>query len=658
MNKAVLIPRLTVGGIRKNASSYVPYLLITVFSIFTFFIFSAICDNAIIMTLPRAMYVLALMQIGRVLLGIILAPVLFETNKFLVKQRKGELGLYNVLGLDRKYITLLMLLESVIIYVTTLLAGIGIGCIFSKLIFLILLNMAGLPVEASFTISMTSIVTTAIYFGVLVIFNLGYNLWQVFKAKPIEMMKESKKGEKQIKGLRIKSILGFLILGAGYYLALHTEVDSGIFVKFFLDVFLVVIGTRILFSTGSITILNKLKKTKSIYYQKNNFVTISGMLYRMKRNAQNLSNICIFSTMIMITLIFTVSVFFGKNESMRFNYPLDITCKFSAAAFQKEDELEQAISDIAAKNGVTIEERHGFHYQSTTVIKEGTSLRLKREDDDPYMRDDSIRMLSLNDFNACEGRNETLKPDEVLVYSTQVNFPGDEITVGDKRFKIKEHLTHFSFERKEERNLGQIWYYIVFQDSTVVSQVAKQLGSPEVQELYYLKGMNLVGEEEAKRAFAAELKTWCKEQPGFNQMENVQDWAEESESMIGGLLFLGIFFGIVFTACMVLMMYYKQLSEGYEDQRSFKIFKQVGMSNAEIKGNIKRQILLVFFIPLVMAAIHTLVAIHVVINLLAVILLFNKPLIIGSSLAVIFVFAIIYVISYLLTSRAYYRIVR
>lgn len=658
MNKAILIPRLTVGGIRKNASSYVPYLLITVFSIFTFFIFSAICDNAIIMTLPRAMYVLALMQIGRVLLGIILAPVLFETNKFLVKQRKGELGLYNVLGLDRQYITLLMLLESVIIYVTTLLAGIGFGCIFSKLIFLILLNMAGLPVEASFTISMSSIVTTAIYFGILVIFNLIYNLWQVFKAKPIEMMKASKKGEKQIKGLGIKSLLGFLILGTGYYLALHTEVNNGIFLKFFLDVFLVVVGTRILFSTGSITILNKLKKTKRIYYQKNNFVTISGMLYRMKRNAHNLSNICIFSTMIIITLIFTVSVFFGKEETIRFNYPLDITCKFSAATFKEEEALEQAISDIAAKNGVTIEERHAFHYQSTEVIKEGTCLRMRREEDDPYMRDYNIRLLSLSDYNACEEKHETLQPDEVLVYSTQANFPGDEITVGDQCFKIKAHLTHFSFERREERNLGQIWYYIVFQDSTVVSNVAKALGTPEVQDLYYLKGLKLGGKEEAKRAFATELKAWCEAKPGFNQMENVQEWAEESESMIGGLLFLGIFFGIVFTACMVLMMYYKQLSEGYEDQRSFKIFKQVGMSSAEIKGTIKRQILLVFFIPLIMATLHTLVAIHVVINLLAVILLFNKPLIIGSSLAVLLAFAMIYVISYILTSRAYYRIVR
>lgn len=658
MNKSILIPKLAIGGMRKNASSYVPYFLITIFSIFTFFIFSAICDNEIIMTLPKAVYVSALMQIGRVLLAIILAPVLFETNKFLVKQRKNELGLYNVLGLDRRYIGMMMLLESVMIYIVTFTAGIVLGAIFSKLIFLLLLNMADLSVEADFSISVNSIIGTGLFFGIVVIFNLVYNLIQVLRAKPVELMKENKKGEKQVRFLKVRSFLGFAILAAGYYVAFHTELDSWIFIAFFLDVFLVVIGTRLLFSAGSITVLNRMKKTKRIYYKKNNFVTISGMLYRMKRNAQNLSNICIFSTMVMITLVCTVSLFCDKDAATHFNYPLDATFKFNESNAQKKEDVLATLSQSAEQKEVTLSDVHQLRYQSAGLVKEGTNFRVIGEADDPYTIEYKVRLLTLSDYIESEDAEETLEEGQVLIFSSQKDWQDGELQIGGHSFKVKKNLPSFSFENKQERNIASSRYYIIFKDQTVIDQVVSTLGAQEAFDKYLLLGCDLHGEKQQKDKLMEEMIAWCKMQEGFCEYDYVEEWEAETASMYGGLLFLGIFFGIVFTVCMILMMYYKQLSEGYEDQRSFKIFKQVGMSDKEIRGTIKRQILMVFFIPLIMAALHTLVALYPVCNLLAVIFLFNRKLIILCTLGVICIFTIIYVISYILTSRAYYRIVK
>lgn len=256
MNKVGLLPKLAVTGIKKNGVAYIPYMLVTSFSVFVFFIFSAICDNELMYTLPHAMNLLMLMQIGRVLLGIILAPVLFSTNKFLIKQRKNELGLYNVLGLDRKYISMIMMIETLVMYGVTVAFGILIATVFSKLIYLFLMNLSGLAIQAEFVASKGSYMITIVYFGVLFMFNLVVNLWQVSRSKPIDLMKSSKKGERQMHFLGIKTLIGMMVLGTGYYIALTAQIDGYIFMVFFLAVFLVIVGTRMLFKSGTISVLN------------------------------------------------------------------------------------------------------------------------------------------------------------------------------------------------------------------------------------------------------------------------------------------------------------------------------------------------------------------------------------------------------------------
>ena len=551
----------------------------------------------------------------------------------------------------------MMLIENIIIYLLTITIGILVGVVFSKLIFLMLLNVANIQIDAQFTISGMSILKTIIYFGVLMLFNVGYSIWQVVKAKPIDLMKETKKGERQVKWLPLKSLLGFILLGLGYYTALHTEVDSMIFINFFCEVLLVVLGTRFLFSAGSITILNKLKQTKSIYYKKSNFITISGMLYRMKRNAQSLANICIFSTMIIITLIFTVSVYTQKEEAIMFEYPLDNVYIFENNQFKAYDELDEVIKASSQTTNVSYTNMHKLIYQPIDVYLDHGKI-MQRIDDSYSMDALTARVMTLEDYNACEHQQMKLNDDEILFFGPNMDLNTEEVQFGSKHFKVKEELQAFSFERKQNKTLYCGYFYIVVPSQEIMQEIIAEMGESATHGSIYQIGFDLGGTKEQREQFVMLNSQWCEQQSGFKDYRYIDDYEQMGATMLGGLIFLGLFFGIIFTVCTVLMMYYKQLTEGYEDQRNFEIFKQVGMSDKEIKSTIKKQVLLVFFIPLLMAILHTLVALKVINNLLAVIYVYDSTLILLSCVGVVSLFAVIYVICYSITSRVYYNIVK
>lgn len=661
MNKAVLLPKLSLNGIKKNSSVYVPYMLITTFSVFVFFIFSAICDNKILYDLPYAGYVMVLMQIGRVLLGIILAPILFSTHEFLVKQRKNELGLYNVLGLDQKYIGVIMCLESIFIYLVTTGLGILVATVFSKLIYLLLLNVSGLPVDTEFVGSFKSYEYTIVYFGVISLVNLGVSLWQVFITKPIELLKSNKKGEKEVRFLGFRAVMGFLILSTGYYIALITELDSMIFVNFFLAVMLVIWGTRSIFKTGTIAILRWMKSKPNIYYKKKNFVTISGMLYRMKRNAQGLANICIFSTMIVITLICTLTVLTGEEGAVRFNYPMDAEYHFNVDEFdtlEKQEAFKAKVEEIAKAASSKITDYKEFTFQKVKGYKQDNAFLNASLHGGSREDTFALRFMTLSDYNRIENKQETLAENEVLIFSKSEDFASNEVILEDETFKVKEELKSFTIEAKEERNMVDETYYIILKDKESIDTLAAKFSaSPKEDELYNIH-FNIEAAEVNKDLLIENLNTYIDTAYGHRSSGYVGQWRKETRSMNGGFIFLGIFFGIVFSVCLVQMMYYKQISEGFEDKKSFEILQQVGMSDEEVKATIKRQILIVFFLPLIFAIIHMAFGLQVVKNLLGVLNLYNDALIYACSGVVIVAFTLLYVISYLFTAKAYYKIVK
>ncbi|PHV69761.1 hypothetical protein CS063_14300 [Sporanaerobium hydrogeniformans] len=665
MNKAVLLPKLSINGIKQNSTVYVPYMLITSFSVFVFFIFSAICDNEILYDLPYAGYVIILMEVGRVLLGIILAPILFSTHEFLVKQRKNELGLYNVLGLDQKYISMIMCLESIFIYIATTAFGVLVATIFSKLIYLLLLNISGLPVDTEFVGSLRSYEATIIYFGVISLVNLGVSLWQIFISKPIELLKSSKKGEREVKFLGFKAIIGFLILALGYYIALITELDSMIFIHFFLAVMLVIWGTRSIFKTGTIAILRWMKSRPSIYYKKKNFVTISGMLYRMKRNAQGLANICIFSTMIIITLICTLTVLTGEDGAVRFNYPMDAEYRFSVSDFntrEKQESFKGKVEEIAKLKAVKVTDYKEFTFQKIKAYKKDNAfLNVASYEEN---REDvfDIRFMSLADYNRIEHEQQTLEKNEVLIFSKGKDFVHDEVILEGKSFKVKKELKVFTIEAKEERNMVDETYYIILKEQETIDALAAKFSTSsstlsQKDELYNIH-FNIEGTKENKDLLIQDINTYIDTTYGHRSSGYIEQWRQETRSMNGGFIFLGIFFGIVFSVCLVQMMYYKQITEGFEDKKSFEILQQVGMSDEEVKATIKRQILIVFFLPLIFAIIHIIFGLQVVKNLLGVLNLYNDILIYTCSGVVIIVFTMLYISSYLFTAKAYYKIVK
>ena len=658
MHKAKLIPKLAFDGIRKNGSSYFPYILMTTFAVFVFFIFNAIADNPMMANMPHAGYLLMMMLLGSVLLAIILMPILFSTNQFLIKQRKNELGLYNVLGLDQKYIGLMMFMETLLLYIITMTLGIIVAHVFSKLIFLVLLNLAGLDIECKFVASKESYAVTFIYFGIVFMFNLIGSLWQVYKAKPIELMKSSKKGEREERGLFIKAIIGVVILAAGYAIAILSEIDSNIFMDFFRAVLFVVIGTRILFKAGSIIVLKRMKSIPKLYYQKNHFVTISGMLYRMKRNAQSLSNICIFSTMVMVTLICTFSLFVDEEEAIYFKYPMDVVYDVEDEIFNAKDELSAQIEALAKKHQVEVKDQIAFNRQGLAVLKKGNAF-VDNVDRD-WMNNASYRMylLTLEDYNQLADASVTLSEDEVLIFSPTKDFGYSEVYLNDQMYQVKEELQSLCFETKQPKNLVRSDYYIVLSNKAQVERWSEVMHATASGNRLYSVRFNLEGLEENQDAFIEELNTWMLKQEGGVSAEYVGTWARDTRSMYGGLLFIGIFFGIIFMVCLLLMMYYKQITEGYEDQRNFKILKQVGMSDEEIRGTIKTQILAVFFLPLIGAVVHTLVGVTMVSDLLATIDLYDTGIILLCSIGVIIFFALLYVVSYFFTSKAYYKIVK
>ncbi len=659
MKQHKVLPKLAVTGILKNKEAYFPYLAASIFSVFIYFVFASILQNDIMRSLPKAEYILILMNIGLVLLGIILVPFLFYTNSFLIKRRKKELGLYSILGMEKYHIGIMMFYETVVIYLVAVVVGVIFGIVFSKMIFLLLLNMTKLPVDISFPFQIKALKGTLIFFAFVYFLNLITNLLQVGKANPTELLQGGKKGEKELKHLWFPAIIGVVTLGMGYKIAITAQIDEMIFLNFFGAVFLVIIGTYFIFTSGSIVLFKALKKQKHFYYKPQNFVTISGVLYRMKKNAASLVNICIFSTMVIITLLCTISLYIGTDEILEYEYPCDMELSFYEEDYQKE-KVENIIETMKQKHSITIEQRFEYTYQRILLEQIENYFRAIPEEGGNSKNFNWVKFFTLEDYNREMKENESLKENEILCFSNGVDFNVSEIKVEEEVFSVKKELKELGLEGKKEENNYSKRYFIIVKDKEILDRITNNfLGRGATNRKHDLL-FSISGEEKAREEFAKEVEQALIKEGSFESFSfrNGIENRDITVSMNGGLLFIGIFFGIVFCMCLILILYYKQITEGYEDKDKFEIMQKVGMSDKEVKGTIKRQILLIFFMPLFGAILHTIIAIRMVEGLLAVLYLFNHHLILSCTFIIILTFSIFYLIAYLFTSKTYYRIVQ
>lgn len=525
--------------------------------------------------------------------------------------------------------------------------------------------MCSLPVETQFVFHFKAFQETLGFFAVVYLINFAENLWQMGKAKPVELMSGSKKGEKEPKLLWVWALLGLLALGKGYHISITSQIDSMIFTSFFGAVFLVIVGTYLLFTSGSIAFLKLVKKQKGIYYRPKNFITISGMLYRMKKSAASLSNICIFSTMVIITLVCTVSLYLGMDGIVHFTNPYDAMAVFREGRVTKEEAVQE-IGMLEEKYGIHVTRMDVYEKMDLSTRKDGNSFVVN---DNNYFDEDNyvFYILTQAECASITGREcVDLAENEVLIYCSGQDFGYDTVDFFGRELLVKEEMTDFFPEPKAYGNLFGSRYVMTVRDNKAkedcigawcrangVEDVKGFIGS---QSQYV--GLVLEGADKEKAGFIRDFSTWAQERPEYSNFENGVALREDDVSMYGGLLFIGMLFGLIFFMCLILIMYYKQITEGYEDRNSFEIMQKVGMSDKEIRGTVHRQILMVFELPLAGALLHTLAGMFMVKGLMAAISLFNVGLLIRCTASVMALFVAVYGISYLVTAKTYYKIVR
>lgn len=642
---------LALNNVKKNAKGYVPYMLTCMISIMIFYIMAAIVYNPDVTRMFGGTTLRSLLTFGMWIVGIFSAVFLFYTNTFLIKQRKKELALYNILGMAKRHIGKVMLLETIFVSAVSLIIGLIAGMVLGKLFFLLLLRVLVVELPMEYQLSAEGALLTAALFGAIFLIVLLCNLGRISLANPIQLMAGSRQGEKEPRTKWLLVLVGLGAVGAGYYMAITVVSPIQALGVFFGATLLVIAGTYLLFTAGSIALLKLLKKKKSFYYKTEHFTAVSGMLYRMKRNAAGLASICVLSTMVLVTISTTVSMQVGIGDILDRQIPYDIQARSQEPLTKKEaavltNQLETALNQYGAEHGNVV----SYPCVATYGYEEGNRV-IPIETFSPDKELVQVYLVPM-EGSRLERDYGPLAEDEIVIGGER-EIDGETFGIGSMEFRVKEGNSDF----KTAAELGTIAipYYILVKDQQVVDEIrstAREAFSTEI----YFTGVNLDSQSSDK--IKAVAKKLSKETGRAINVENRQTGAMELHSIYGGLLFVGIFLGLLFTIATVLMIYYKQITEGYEDSESYHIMQKVGMSLAEIRRSIRSQILIVFFLPLIAALFHVAAAFNMMSRLLIAIQITNVWLFVGATAATVLAFAVIYVAVYTLTAREYYRLVK
>ena len=659
MNKSIYT-KLAVTNIKNNRKTYIPYILTAVLTVMMYYIMDALSrnksvgDGSVRLCLQYALGVI-----------IIFAVIfLFYTNSFLIKRRKKEIGVYNILGMGKRHIAKMLTVESLITAVVSICAGLVTGVILSKLMWLAFLKLLHYDVNMVFEMSPLSIARTAALFAVIFALTLIYNLMQIHLANPIELLRGGNQGEKEPKTKILLTVFGVITIGIGYTIAIITESPLEALFSFFVAVICVILGTYALFTAGSIALLKILRKNKSFYYKTKHFTSVSGMIYRMKQNAVGLANICILSTMVLVMVSTTVSLYVGMDDVLKTRFPQEFKVVNYAATEEGIDKTDSIIKGETEEAGVKLKNQKSYRAYELAIILNGDEIAF--EDNVSYDADDvyDLNIIPLEDYNAFEKKDMSLKDGEVLIYMTGGTYGKDSIKGGGKTYKIAGELKEMSLENKNRSTVTGSLYMIVpelDQASNIVEKAAENIAEKSFAErtrsVHYTARFDLEGSDKDKVIAMKNIKkrVEAEVQPSFCESRELNK--ESFYSLYGGLLFIGIYLGAMFLMATVLIIYYKQISEGFDDRERYQIMQKVGMGKREVKRSIRSQVLTVFFLPLVVAVIHIAVAFKVITKLLAVLQLVNVPLFLTCTIVTVVAFAVFYAIVFAITAKEYYKIV-
>ena len=667
-------PRLAWSGMRKNSKLYLPYTLACIGMTAMFYILMHLADSPTLKLIPSSGNVAAILSLGTLVMGVFSLLFLFYTNSFLVRRRYKEFGLYNVLGMNKGNISRVLAWEALINALISLAGGLFLGIALSKLAELGLVNIMGGDTDLDLRISVKALEFTVMFFcGIFLLIYLN-SLIKIRKSSASELVKSENFGEKPPRANWLFGLAGIVILAAAYYIAVSIKTPLTALSLFFIAVIMVIVATYLIFIAGSVWICRLLQKNKRYYYKKNHFVSVSSMVYRMKRNGAGLASICILATMVLVMISSTTCLYFGTEGALSDRYPRDISisASYSGLDSMTDENISALRSEISAAVGEAGTE-NVLDYRCANLagsLENGVldpsgaliySTALTTYD---YVAE--VRIVPLADYNAMAGTNESLSSDEAMVFAYRMDYTDKTFAVDDLvSFRVKKVLDSFLIaDGSAMASIAPTVFVVVPDFAGTVEKLggAVSHSDDETANLSWNYAFDTSVSDEEEIAMCeriGERLSECGESGGYLYYSRESLAANRADfyGMYGGLFFLGIMLSIAFICAAVLIIYYKQISEGYEDRRRFEIMQNVGMTKKEIRSSINSQLLTVFFLPLIFAGLHLGFAFPFIHKLLMLFNLSNLPLLIGTTAISFGVFALLYAVVYRVTSNAYYNIV-
>ena len=665
--------KLAKTNLSNNKPFYIPYIISSIITVAMLYMMSFLSDNKGLNKIMGADSLATIFRLGVGIIVIFSYIFLFYTNSFIIKRRKKEIGVYNILGMEKRHLSKVLFVETIYSAIISLVCGIIVGIVFSKFILMVLYGIIGIHKTVEFFVNIHGIILCVVSFGILFLLTFLYNFMQIKLANPIELLRGTNVGEREPQTKIFMTIVGVVCLAIAYYIAITTENPLNVLTLFFVAVLLVIIGTFALFTAGSIALLKLLRNNKKFYYNKRHFMAVSGMLYRMKQNAAGLASICILSTMVLVVISTTVSMYVGIQDELMARYPNDVcvTVDYNSV-IDKSSEIEKAIFDEI--DSAEVKNKKAFSYLSVFVGQKGDNFTTDKEHLS-YQNSYLFYILSKDDFikrdNSFKDKIGNISKGEAVVVLNK-KYDKKDIKIFGKNYKVNK-----SFEHMEDNDLYMISTlnglgYIILDNDESVQELY------DMQEKMLGKGANYYtnkirfdfksGNKKQKAAAYKKIdnavKKYFKENKN-DKKEISSYWVESRQEneqnfylLYGGLFFLGIFLGTMFLIVTVMIIFYKQITEGYDDRERYQILEKVGMSSREVKDTIKSQIRIVFVLPIFAAAVHVTAAFPMVNRILKMLNLNNEKLFAGCLAATIIVFAVIYYLVFKVTSRAYYKIVK
>ncbi len=670
--RAGFYPKLAWDGIRKNKRLYFPYILTGGVMVMMYYILSFLIESPALAQMPGGSILMSVLPLGCAVIAVFSLLFLFYTNSFLIKQRYREFGLYNILGMDKRNISKIMVWETLFVAVLAIGSGLIAGIVLSKAAELVLLNLLNMEITYTLSLGLISLRQATLIYGGIYLLLLFNSLIKVRRSKPLELMQSSKVGERIPKRNWIFGVAGVVLLGVAYYLAVSIEEPLAAFATFFVAVIIVIIGTYLVFISGSVVFCKLLQKNKEYYYKPNHFVSVSSMVYRMKRNGAGLASICILLTMVLVMISSTTSLYFGEEDSLKNRCPNDINVTMTfdtiegisdATLNMLRDNIRQYSGEGVDLKGIRACEIPGLITREGITIDTSSLVNFSAS---TYNNVGYLSVLSIDDYNNMMGTNETLADDECFVYCDRLNYQWDTFTMEyGATYKVKAQLDDFQVDGDTSAMIMPTVFLVVddiYTFSEPVKDMKNNNGDPVM--MYDWRCGFDVETADIENEASANLNEMFRNMYIENNDAFYSFSVQSREAMrasfydvYGSLFFLGIMLSIVFLLAAVLIIYYKQISEGYEDHSRFEIMQKVGMTKKDIRKSINSQMLTVFFLPLIFAGIHLTFAFPFISKILMLFTMDNIILTAIVNLICFAAFGIFYALVYKITSNSYYTIV-